>query len=87
MKVDISASLQMIIHFQIFFFKAGAQQSCAFQVSSSTPDGHSATLRYQRIVCFACPACFLFFYLRDECLQHMSAKNHFTVSFPMAGRG
>lgn len=54
------------------------------KVSLSTPDGHSATLRYQRIVCFACPACFLFFNLRDECLQHMSAKNHFTVSLPMA---
>lgn len=55
-----------------------------FKVSSSSPDGHSATLRYQRIVCFACPACYLFFNLRDECLQHMSAKNHFTVSLPMA---
>lgn len=55
-----------------------------FKTSSATPDGHSATLRYQCIACFACPACYLFFNLRDECLQHMSAKNHFTVSLPMA---
>ncbi|GLD66565.1 E3 SUMO-protein ligase ZNF451 isoform X1 [Lates japonicus] len=50
---------------------------------SSTADTHSITQTYQRIVCFACPACYLFFNLRDECLQHMSAKNHFTEALTM----
>ncbi|XP_018545401.1 E3 SUMO-protein ligase ZNF451 isoform X1 [Lates calcarifer] len=50
---------------------------------SSTADAHSITQTYQRIVCFACPACYLFFNLRDECLQHMSAKNHFTEALTM----
>lgn len=86
MKVDVSSSLQIIIHIQICFLKQVLKKIVFFQVSSSTLDGHSTTLRYQRIVCFACPACFLFFNLRDECLQHMSAKNHFTVSLPMAGK-
>lgn len=54
------------------------------KVSSSTADGHSITQTYQRIVCFACPACYFLFNLRDECLQHMSAKNHFTESFAMS---
>lgn len=57
-----------------------------YQVSSSTPDGHSMTQTYQCIVCFACPACYHFFNLRDECLQHMSAKNHFTESLDMTGK-
>ncbi|XP_033468305.1 E3 SUMO-protein ligase ZNF451 isoform X2 [Epinephelus lanceolatus] len=53
------------------------------KVSSSTADGHSINQNYQRIVCFACPACYFLFNLRDECLQHMSAKNHFTESLAM----
>lgn len=54
--------------------------------ASSTPDGHSGALTYQRIVCFACPSCYLLFNLRDECLQHMAAKNHFSESLPLAGK-
>lgn len=53
------------------------------KVNSSTADGHSITETYQRIVCFACPACYSLFNLRDECLQHMSNKNHFTESLAM----
>lgn len=53
------------------------------KVSSSNADGHSIDQTYQRIVCFACPACYHLFNLRDECLQHMSAKNHFTESFAL----
>ncbi|KAF1375826.1 hypothetical protein PFLUV_G00224210 [Perca fluviatilis] len=53
------------------------------KVSSSSADGHSITQTFQRIVCFACPACYMLFNLRDECLQHMSAKNHFTESLAM----
>ncbi|XP_017268326.2 E3 SUMO-protein ligase ZNF451 isoform X1 [Kryptolebias marmoratus] len=51
------------------------------EVNSSKTEGHSMDQNYQRIVCFACPACYLLFTLRDECLQHMSAKNHFKESF------
>lgn len=50
------------------------------KVSSSDADGHSRSQSYQLIVCFACPACYLLFNIRDECLQHMSTKNHFTHS-------
>ncbi|XP_028324385.1 E3 SUMO-protein ligase ZNF451 isoform X2 [Gouania willdenowi] len=53
------------------------------KVASNGTDCHDLTQTYQRIVCFACPACFLLFNLRDACLQHMSAKNHFTDSFMM----
>ncbi|XP_068183154.1 E3 SUMO-protein ligase ZNF451 isoform X2 [Antennarius striatus] len=53
------------------------------KVSSSTPGSHSLTQTYQRIVCFACPACYLFFNLRDECLKHMLDKNHFSESLAM----
>ncbi|XP_077586484.1 E3 SUMO-protein ligase ZNF451 isoform X2 [Stigmatopora nigra] len=54
------------------------------KVSSFHPDGHSMSQRFQPIVCFACPACYLLFNLRDECLQHMSAKKHFTESLKMS---
>ncbi|XP_059179802.1 E3 SUMO-protein ligase ZNF451 [Centropristis striata] len=53
------------------------------KVSSSAAGGHSITQTYQRIVCFACPVCYFLFNLRDECLQHMSTKNHFTESLTM----
>ncbi|XP_026209867.1 E3 SUMO-protein ligase ZNF451 [Anabas testudineus] len=69
-------------HFQT---KEAWRKHLETKVSSSTADGHSVTQTYQRIVCFACPACYLLFNLRDECLQHMSAKNHFTESLPMNG--
>ncbi|KAK9541669.1 hypothetical protein VZT92_001695 [Zoarces viviparus] len=57
------------------------------QVSSAAADGHSITQTYQWIVCFACPACYFLFNLRDECLQHMAAKNHFTESLAMNETG
>lgn len=53
------------------------------KVSSSDANGHSRSQTYQLIVCFACPACYLLFNIRDECLQHMSAKNHFTQSISL----
>lgn len=40
-------------------------------------DGHEEDLPPQHIQCFACPCCFLLFTKRDECLKHMSGKNHF----------
>ncbi|XP_030627726.1 E3 SUMO-protein ligase ZNF451 [Chanos chanos] len=53
------------------------------KVSSPNPNGHASSQNYQLIVCFACPACYLLFNIRDECLQHMSAKNHFTHSITL----
>ncbi|XDV50929.1 hypothetical protein PO909_019902 [Leuciscus waleckii] len=53
------------------------------KVSSSDANGHSRSQTFQLIVCFACPACYLLFNIRDECLQHMSAKNHFTQSISL----
>ncbi|XP_069830580.1 E3 SUMO-protein ligase ZNF451 [Dendropsophus ebraccatus] len=40
-------------------------------------DGHEKQIPSLCIQCFACPCCFLLFYQRDECLKHMSLKNHF----------
>ncbi|XP_009871660.1 PREDICTED: zinc finger protein 451 [Apaloderma vittatum] len=40
-------------------------------------DGHKKDLPPQHIQCFACPVCFLLFTTTEECLQHMSEKNHF----------
>lgn len=55
-----------------------------FKIASENPSGHRLYPTYQRIVCFACPACYLLFNVRDECLQHMSSKNHFTESLAMS---
>ncbi|XP_071469393.1 E3 SUMO-protein ligase ZNF451 isoform X5 [Marmota flaviventris] len=44
-------------------------------------DGHSNNLLPQVIQCFACPSCFLLFSNKDDCLKHMSGKNHFHQSF------
>nr|XP_020488419.1 E3 SUMO-protein ligase ZNF451 [Labrus bergylta]XP_020488420.1 E3 SUMO-protein ligase ZNF451 [Labrus bergylta]XP_020488421.1 E3 SUMO-protein ligase ZNF451 [Labrus bergylta] len=74
-------------HFQT---KEAWKKHLESKVSSSSPDGHSINQIYQWISCFACPACYLLFNLRDECLQHMSTKNHFTESLAMnetRGRG
>ncbi|XP_072247214.1 E3 SUMO-protein ligase ZNF451 isoform X2 [Leuresthes tenuis] len=68
-------------HFQT---KEAWRRHVESKVTSQNPDGHSREQSYQRIVCFACPACYLLFSLRDECLQHMSAKNHFTESPAMS---
>ncbi|XP_073937926.1 E3 SUMO-protein ligase ZNF451 isoform X1 [Castor canadensis] len=46
-------------------------------------DGHSSSLLPQVIQCFACPNCFLLFSSKDECLKHMSGKNHFHQSFKL----
>ncbi|XP_042592020.1 E3 SUMO-protein ligase ZNF451-like isoform X1 [Cyprinus carpio] len=51
-------------------------------VSFPDTDGHSRSQSYQLIVCFACPACYLLFNIKDECLEHMSAK-HFTQSITL----
>ncbi|KAL4640907.1 E3 SUMO-protein ligase ZNF451 isoform X2 [Arapaima gigas] len=47
------------------------------KTSSPSSDGHYNTMKCQVILCFACPACYLLFNIRDECLQHMAVKNHF----------
>ncbi|XP_048661533.1 E3 SUMO-protein ligase ZNF451 isoform X6 [Marmota marmota marmota] len=44
-------------------------------------DGHNNSLLPQVIQCFACPSCFLLFSNKDDCLKHMSGKNHFHQSF------
>ncbi|XP_038592987.1 E3 SUMO-protein ligase ZNF451 isoform X1 [Micropterus salmoides] len=68
---------------QNFQTKEAWRRHLESKLSSSTAGGHSITQSYQRIVCFACPACYFLFNLRDECLKHMSAKNHFTESLAM----
>ncbi|XP_029377031.1 E3 SUMO-protein ligase ZNF451 [Echeneis naucrates] len=68
---------------QFFQTKEAWRKHLEDKVSSASADNHNITQAYQRIVCFACPACYLLFNLRDECLQHMSAKNHFTEALAM----
>ncbi|XP_048203522.1 E3 SUMO-protein ligase ZNF451 isoform X1 [Perognathus longimembris pacificus] len=46
-------------------------------------DTHSSSLLPQIIQCFACPSCFLLFSNKDQCLKHMSGKNHFHHSFKL----
>ncbi|XP_013361289.1 PREDICTED: zinc finger protein 451 [Chinchilla lanigera] len=46
-------------------------------------DGHNSNLLPQMIQCFACPNCFLLFGSKDDCLKHMSGKNHFHQSFKL----
>ncbi|XP_004402507.1 PREDICTED: zinc finger protein 451 isoform X2 [Odobenus rosmarus divergens] len=46
-------------------------------------DEHKNNLLPQIIQCFACPNCFLLFSSKDECLKHMSGKNHFRQSFKL----
>ncbi|XP_073690383.1 E3 SUMO-protein ligase ZNF451 isoform X2 [Garra rufa] len=53
------------------------------KVSFPDTDDHSCFQSYQLIVCFACPACYLLFNTKDECLQHMSAKKHNTQSITL----
>ncbi|KFV10476.1 Zinc finger protein 451, partial [Tauraco erythrolophus] len=54
-----------------------SQQYNYFVFQLNENDGHKKDLPPQHIQCFACPNCFLLFTKRDECLQHMSGKNHF----------
>ncbi|XP_017549611.1 E3 SUMO-protein ligase ZNF451 isoform X1 [Pygocentrus nattereri] len=54
------------------------------KLSSSDARGHVSSQTCQLIVCFACPACYLLFNIRDECLQHMAARNHFTQSISLS---
>ncbi|XP_051775088.1 E3 SUMO-protein ligase ZNF451 isoform X1 [Erpetoichthys calabaricus] len=54
------------------------------KITSPNPDGHSREFSCQNIQCFACPFCYLLFNIRDECLQHMAAKNHFTHSLKIS---
>lgn len=51
--------------------------SAPFIFQLNQDDGHEKDLPPQHIQCFACPCCFLLFTKRDECLKHMSGKNHF----------
>lgn len=46
-------------------------------------DGHSSSLPPQTVQCFACPGCFLLFSRKDDCVRHMSAKNHLHQSFKL----
>ncbi|KAL2083231.1 hypothetical protein ACEWY4_021004 [Coilia grayii] len=48
------------------------------KMSSSNPGSHGSSQTCQQIVGFACPACCLLFNIREECLQHMAEKDHFT---------
>ncbi|XP_070789028.1 E3 SUMO-protein ligase ZNF451 isoform X1 [Pituophis catenifer annectens] len=49
-------------------------------------DGHEKNYPPQLIQCFACPCCFLLFSIRDECLQHMSGKKHFSQAFKLSDK-
>ncbi|XP_058162900.2 E3 SUMO-protein ligase ZNF451 isoform X6 [Dasypus novemcinctus] len=46
-------------------------------------DRHKNNLLPQIIQCFACPTCFLLFSSNDDCVKHMSGKNHILQSFKL----
>ncbi|XP_041107614.1 E3 SUMO-protein ligase ZNF451-like [Polyodon spathula] len=54
------------------------------KIKSVDADGHNSTQHCQEVQCFACPFCYLLFNVRDQCLQHMSAKNHFQQSIKLS---
>ncbi|XP_015218710.2 E3 SUMO-protein ligase ZNF451 isoform X1 [Lepisosteus oculatus] len=56
------------------------------KIFSSDADGHSSTLTSQPVHCFACPSCYFLFNIRDECLQHMSARNHFVQTLKLSDK-
>ncbi|KAF7247096.1 hypothetical protein EYD10_06917 [Varanus komodoensis] len=55
-------------------------------LSAKENDGHERNYPPQCIQCFACPCCFLLFSIRDECLQHMSMKNHFFQALKLSDK-
>ncbi|XP_048352589.1 E3 SUMO-protein ligase ZNF451-like isoform X4 [Sphaerodactylus townsendi] len=65
-------------------FPTSQQYSDHCVSKASENDGHERNYPPQHIQFFACPFCFLLFSLRDECLQHMAAKNHFSHSFKLS---
>ncbi|XP_027708757.1 E3 SUMO-protein ligase ZNF451 isoform X5 [Vombatus ursinus] len=64
-------------------FATQQQYSDHLFAKAAAADGHKTSLLPQLIQCFACPNCFLLFSNKDECLRHMSGKNHFLQSFKL----
>ncbi|XP_056670322.1 E3 SUMO-protein ligase ZNF451 isoform X9 [Monodelphis domestica] len=64
-------------------FATQQQYSDHLFAKAAAADGHKTNLLPQLIQCFACPNCFLLFSSKDECLRHMSGKNHFLQSFKL----
>ncbi|XP_043860396.1 E3 SUMO-protein ligase ZNF451 isoform X3 [Dromiciops gliroides] len=64
-------------------FATQQQYSDHLFAKAAAGDGHKTNLLPQLIQCFACPNCFLLFSNKDECLRHMSGKNHFLQSFKL----
>ncbi|XP_062981100.1 E3 SUMO-protein ligase ZNF451 [Elgaria multicarinata webbii] len=67
-------------------FSTSQQYSDHLLFQAGENDGHERKYPPQHIQCFACPCCFLLFSIRDECLQHMSGKNHFFQAFKLTGK-
>uniref|UniRef100_A0ABM5GFC9 E3 SUMO-protein ligase ZNF451 isoform X3 n=1 Tax=Pogona vitticeps TaxID=103695 RepID=A0ABM5GFC9_9SAUR len=64
-------------------FATSQQYSDHLSSKAGENDGHERNYPPQHIQCFACPCCFLLFSIRDECLQHMSEKKHFSQAFKL----
>ncbi|XP_061479021.1 E3 SUMO-protein ligase ZNF451 isoform X2 [Rhineura floridana] len=67
-------------------FSTSQQYTDHLTSKAGEDDGHEKNYPPQHIQCFACPYCFLLFSIRDECLQHMSGKNHFTQAFKLSDK-
>uniref|UniRef100_A0A2D4LNH6 C2H2-type domain-containing protein n=1 Tax=Micrurus spixii TaxID=129469 RepID=A0A2D4LNH6_9SAUR len=65
-------------------FASNQQYSAHVLSKVGENDGHERNYPSQPIQCFACPCCFLLFSIRDECLQHMSEKKHFSQAFNLS---
>ncbi|KAI1894731.1 hypothetical protein AGOR_G00118770 [Albula goreensis] len=79
-----SESFACIACCQRFHTKEAWEEHLRSKASSPNPKRHVSSQTCQLIQCFACPCCFLLFNIRDQCLQHMGAKNHFTQSLKMS---
>ncbi|XP_070589126.1 E3 SUMO-protein ligase ZNF451 [Erythrolamprus reginae] len=67
-------------------FESNQQYSAHLLSKAGENDGHERNYSPQLIQCFACPCCFLLFRIRDQCLQHMSEKNHFSQAFKLSDK-
>ncbi|KAJ1150503.1 hypothetical protein NDU88_003294 [Pleurodeles waltl] len=76
-----SSSYACVVCFRRFTTQQEYTDHLLIKKSGEQTEGHSNNPPPLIIQCFACPNCFLLFNIRDECLKHMSADNHFVHRF------
>ncbi|XP_042189516.1 E3 SUMO-protein ligase ZNF451 [Callorhinchus milii] len=72
-----SVSYICVVCYQRFLNVKQYEDHVSSKASSQDTEGHQPDLQPQIVQCYACPTCYLFFNLRDQCLQHMAKRSHF----------